>query len=309
MLTLAAIYRERRDWLKARQLLGRAAATSQDLDERVRLLIEAAEICANQLDDENQAAEILRRRAVARSDAHRSSSTSWRRSGFAAATGPACCRSRSTWWPSSAPALGVPDKPADERARLWYQLGARRRGDRRPAARGGGVTEALRRGARRPADAGARGAISRRCVPPGAVGGGGGRVRVAAGDPRRGAEAARSAGGAGAHRHRAHARGRAGEGDRAAGEGADAGAAPARRARGARRGGQGGRRRRRRRPPHAGAAVRHRGSQDEARAARARRRRFTTSGARIRSARSRPTWRRWRSGRTSGRSCTACSSC
>ena len=58
MLTLAAIYRERRDWLKARQLLARAAATSQDLDERVRLLIEASEICANQLDDENQAVRL-----------------------------------------------------------------------------------------------------------------------------------------------------------------------------------------------------------------------------------------------------------
>ena len=58
MLTLVAIYRERRDWLKARQLLGRAAAGVDDADERVRLLTEAADICAHELDDEAQAAEI-----------------------------------------------------------------------------------------------------------------------------------------------------------------------------------------------------------------------------------------------------------
>src|SRR5262245_6102593 len=58
MLTMAAIYRERRDWLKARQLLGRAAATVPDPEERIRLLVEAAEICASKLDDENQAADL-----------------------------------------------------------------------------------------------------------------------------------------------------------------------------------------------------------------------------------------------------------
>ena len=58
MLSLAAIYRERKDWLKARQLLGRAAPSWTSPDERVRLLIEAAEICAGQLDDEAQAGEL-----------------------------------------------------------------------------------------------------------------------------------------------------------------------------------------------------------------------------------------------------------
>src|SRR5262245_54698983 len=57
MLTLAAIYRDRRDWLKARQLLARAAAATPDVNERIRLLLEAAEICAVQLDDESQAGE------------------------------------------------------------------------------------------------------------------------------------------------------------------------------------------------------------------------------------------------------------
>ena len=58
MLTLVAIYRERRDWLKARQLLGRAAAVVDDAGERVRLLTEAADICAHELDDEGQAGDI-----------------------------------------------------------------------------------------------------------------------------------------------------------------------------------------------------------------------------------------------------------
>jgi tetratricopeptide (TPR) repeat protein len=58
MLLLAAIYRERKDWLKARQLIGRAASTVPDPDERVRLLVEAAEICADRLDDEVAAAEL-----------------------------------------------------------------------------------------------------------------------------------------------------------------------------------------------------------------------------------------------------------
>jgi tetratricopeptide (TPR) repeat protein len=58
MITLAGIYRDRKDWLKARQLLERASATASDPNERVRLLIEAAEICATQLDDENQAGQL-----------------------------------------------------------------------------------------------------------------------------------------------------------------------------------------------------------------------------------------------------------
>jgi tetratricopeptide (TPR) repeat protein len=58
MIALAGIYRERKDWLKARQLLGRAAATVEDPNVRVRLLVEAAEICAAELDDEAQASAL-----------------------------------------------------------------------------------------------------------------------------------------------------------------------------------------------------------------------------------------------------------
>jgi tetratricopeptide (TPR) repeat protein len=58
LLLLAALYRERRDWLKARQLLGRAAAAVTDVADKTRILGEAAEICAHELDDEGQAAEL-----------------------------------------------------------------------------------------------------------------------------------------------------------------------------------------------------------------------------------------------------------
>jgi len=58
LLLLAAIYRERTDWLKARQLLGRAAAAVTDLGDKTRILGEAAEICATALDDEVQAADL-----------------------------------------------------------------------------------------------------------------------------------------------------------------------------------------------------------------------------------------------------------
>ena len=122
MLTLAAIYRERRDWLKARQLLGRAAATSQDLDERVRLLIEAAEICADQLDDENQASEIYADALSldpARIDlVDKLAAIRFRRGDWSSLL-PLAERLAA----DLAPALGVPDKPAEERARIWYQLG------------------------------------------------------------------------------------------------------------------------------------------------------------------------------------------
>ena len=58
LLLLAAIYRERKDWLKARQLLGRAAAVVTDVGDKIRILGEAAEICATALDDEAQAADL-----------------------------------------------------------------------------------------------------------------------------------------------------------------------------------------------------------------------------------------------------------
>ena len=58
LLLLTAIYRERKDWLKARQLLGRAAAAVTEVADKTRILGEAAEICATALDDEPQAAEL-----------------------------------------------------------------------------------------------------------------------------------------------------------------------------------------------------------------------------------------------------------
>ncbi len=58
LLLLSAIYRERKDWLKARQLLGRAAAVVTDVGDKTRILGEAAEICATALDDEVQAADL-----------------------------------------------------------------------------------------------------------------------------------------------------------------------------------------------------------------------------------------------------------
>jgi len=58
LLLLSGIYRERKDWLKARQLLGRAAAVVPDVGDKIRILGEAAEICATALDDEVQAADL-----------------------------------------------------------------------------------------------------------------------------------------------------------------------------------------------------------------------------------------------------------
>ena len=121
MLTLAAIYRERRDWLKARQLLGRAAAAVQDVDERVRLLVEAAEICANQLDDENQASEIYADALAldpARLDLVDKLATIRFRRGDWTSLLPLAERLVA----DLTPVLGVPEKPPEEKARLWYQL-------------------------------------------------------------------------------------------------------------------------------------------------------------------------------------------
>jgi len=58
LLLLAAIYRRRSEWLKARQMLARAAEATADPPDRARLLAEAAEICAVHLDDQAQAAEL-----------------------------------------------------------------------------------------------------------------------------------------------------------------------------------------------------------------------------------------------------------
>jgi len=121
MLTLAAIYRERRDWLKARQLLARAAAATPDVDERVRLLLEAAQICATQLDDEAQAAEIYSEALLL--DPTRTDVIDRL----------AAIRFKRNDWTGLLPlaehlvaqldgGLGVEGRPPDEKARVWYQL-------------------------------------------------------------------------------------------------------------------------------------------------------------------------------------------
>jgi len=121
MVTLAAIYRERRDWLKARQLLARAAAATPDVDQRLRLLGEAADICANQLDDENQAAEIYGEALLldpTRADIiDKLAAIRFRRNDWSALLPLA-----EYLVGKLDPALGLPERPADERARLWVQL-------------------------------------------------------------------------------------------------------------------------------------------------------------------------------------------
>jgi len=121
MLTMAAIYRERRDWLKARQLLGRAAAAVADPEERIRLLVEAAEICATKLDDENQAADLYGEALLldpTRTDIiDKLAMTRFRRADW---TGLLPLAEHLV--AQLDPALGHPDKPAEEKARLWYQL-------------------------------------------------------------------------------------------------------------------------------------------------------------------------------------------
>ncbi|HSS40118.1 MAG TPA: tetratricopeptide repeat protein, partial [Polyangia bacterium] len=58
LLLLATIYRRRSEWVKARQMLARAAETAPDPLQRARLLADAAEISATHLDDESHAAEL-----------------------------------------------------------------------------------------------------------------------------------------------------------------------------------------------------------------------------------------------------------
>ncbi|HEY7375473.1 MAG TPA: tetratricopeptide repeat protein, partial [Polyangia bacterium] len=121
MLTLAAIYRERRDWLKARQLLARAAAATPDVNERIRLLLEAAEICAAQLDDEGQAAEIYGEALLldpTRSDVvDKLAAIRFKRGDWAGLLPLA-----EHLVAQLDPALGVEDRPGAEKARLWHQL-------------------------------------------------------------------------------------------------------------------------------------------------------------------------------------------
>ncbi|HVV16925.1 MAG TPA: hypothetical protein VHH90_06950 [Polyangia bacterium] len=58
LLLLATIYRRRSEWVKARQMLARAAETAADPLQRARLLADAAEISATHLDDQAHAAEL-----------------------------------------------------------------------------------------------------------------------------------------------------------------------------------------------------------------------------------------------------------
>ncbi len=119
LLLLAAIYRRRSEWLKARQMLARAAEAAGDRAERARLLGEAAEICAVHLDDQAQAGELYA--AVLALDdtrddlAEKLAEARYRR-GDLAGTLPLLERL----------AGRAGDKPAAEQARLQYRLGQAR---------------------------------------------------------------------------------------------------------------------------------------------------------------------------------------
>ncbi|HET6282134.1 MAG TPA: tetratricopeptide repeat protein [Polyangia bacterium] len=58
MLALIEIYKQRGDWLKAAQLLLRAADQVSDSAQRLRLIFEGAEVFHKKLDDEGQAADL-----------------------------------------------------------------------------------------------------------------------------------------------------------------------------------------------------------------------------------------------------------
>ena len=122
MLTLVAIYRERRDWLKARQLLGRAAAVVDDAGERVRLLTEAADICAHELDDEGQAGDIYAE-ALASAATHRPDRAAGVDPAQAQRLGGAVAARRISGRRGRRDA-GDADaaRSSEEKARLWYQL-------------------------------------------------------------------------------------------------------------------------------------------------------------------------------------------
>ncbi len=119
LLLLAMLYRERKDWMKARQLLSRAAAVVTDLDERIRLLGEAAEISATALDDEAQAAElyaeILALDPTRIALAEKLADIKLRRGDFAGLL-PLAERL----------AAASEGKPVPDRVRLWHRLGRAR---------------------------------------------------------------------------------------------------------------------------------------------------------------------------------------
>ncbi len=257
LLLLATIYRRRSDWLKARQMLARAAEAASDPVDRARYLGEAAEICEVHLDDEAQAAELYA--AVLALDdtrddlAEKLADLRFRRGDLAGSL-PLAER-------LVARAAGKP--PADQ-ARLQHRLGRAREA----AGDDAGAREAYRAAAGEgpPATEEAHAALAdsgRQLFPPARVGGRGGGLR-AAGD-RSGDGAARIArGGVRAAGAGAPAGGRAARGAGPAGEGHRAGPAAARGAAGHHRGGACCRRRRRGGAPHAGAGGGHRGSQDQA---------------------------------------------
>src|SRR5450432_3104446 len=133
LLLLATLYRERKDWMKARQLLSRAAAVVTDLDERIRLLGEAAEICATALDDEAQAAELYAEIVALDPTrielAEKLADIKFRRGDFASLL-PLAERL----------AAASEARPVPDRVRLWHRLGRAREATGDDA----GATEAYR---------------------------------------------------------------------------------------------------------------------------------------------------------------------
>jgi tetratricopeptide (TPR) repeat protein len=115
LLLLAAVYRGRGDWLKARQVLGRAADAAADRLEGAAYLAAAAEICAAHLDDEPQAAELYAAILAldpARDDLAEKLAEIRLRRGDMAGLLPLAERL----------AAGAEGKPPEERARLLHRL-------------------------------------------------------------------------------------------------------------------------------------------------------------------------------------------
>ena len=119
LLLLATIYRRRSEWVKARQMLMRAAEAAVDPLQRARLLADAAEISASHLDDEAHAAELYAA-VVALDDtrddlAEKLAEIRLRRGDL---TGLLPLAERL--------AAGAEGKPASEQSRLYHRLGRAR---------------------------------------------------------------------------------------------------------------------------------------------------------------------------------------